>query len=311
MDIKNFLFSVVIPVYNSESIVDKTVDQVYNFFTQNKLNFEIILVNDGSSDNSWNVIKNLAEKYKEVTAIKLLKNYGQHNANLCGFREANGEYIITMDDDLQNPPEEIYKLINAAKQGYDLVIGRFDIKKHTFIRRMGSKFVGWLNLKVFNVKDNLVLSNFRIIHRNVVDLICKDKSVNPYIPGLILKYSQKRCNVLVRHQERAVGKSGYTWRKILHLVASILFNYSTIPLRLSAAFGFIISGLSFILGMLFFTRALFDGSIAPGWPSLIVLMSFFNGVLILMISVIGEYLIRILREVSSHNSYEISEIIKK
>ena len=130
-----------------------------------------------------------------------------------------------MDDDLQNPPEELAKLISAAQQGHDLVLGCFESKQHSFVRRAGSRFVGWLNRKVFNVKDNLVLSNFRIIRRDVVDRVCKDRSFAPYIPGLVLKYSSRQCNVLVRHESRAAGKSGYTWRKMLRLVATILFNH--------------------------------------------------------------------------------------
>ena len=305
------LYSVVIPVYNSENIVSETVRRARTFFLSKKLDYEIVLVDDGSADNSWEVIRELALQFPEVIAVHLLKNYGQHNANLCGFREAKGDYIITMDDDLQNPPEEIDKLIEMSTKGFDLVIGRFENKKHSFVRRIGSKLVGALIRRVFDVKDNLILSNFRIIRRDVIDRICNENSVNPYIPGLVLRYSQQRGNVLVRHQDRAGGKSGYTWQKLLHLVASILFNYSTIPLRYCAAFGFTTAAVSFFLSFFFMLRAFISGTAAPGWPSLIVLMSFFNGVLILLTSIIGEYLIRILRELNSQRSYIISEVVRQ
>jgi len=304
-------YSVVIPVYNSAKIVADTVLRVRGFFNANALRFEVLLVNDGSKDNSWAIISNLAKQYSEVTAINLLKNYGQHNANLCGFREAKGEYIITMDDDLQNPPEELAKLIETVHHGYDLVIGRFETKQHSVVRRLGSQIVGWLNHKVFEVDDDLVLSNFRIIRRDVVVRICEDKSSAPYIPGLVLKYSAIRCNVLVRHLPRAEGKSNYTWRKIFRLVATILFNHSTIPLRYGAAFGFIVSAGSFLLSLYFLLEAMILGTTAPGWASLVVLLSFFNGVLILLLSVIGEYLIRVLREIGTRFSYEISEIVRQ
>jgi glycosyltransferase involved in cell wall biosynthesis len=305
-----FFYSVVIPVYNSAAIVDKTVNRVYKFLFTQGFRFEIILVNDGSGDESWNVIAALARVFPEVTAINLLKNYGQHNANLCGFRETKGDFIITLDDDLQNPPEEMGKLIEAAQRGHDIVIGQFKSKKHSLIRRLGSRSVGWLNRTVFDVKDNLVLSNFRIIRRDVIDRVCRDNSVSPYIPGLLLKYSTNRCNVVVNHLPRSEGKSNYTLRKLLRLVASILFNHSTIPLRFAAAFGFIVSGISFLLGLFYLIRTLIEGSNVPGWATLVVMMSFFNGVLILMLSVIGEYLIRVLREVGTHCSYEISEVIR-
>lgn len=305
------LFSIIIPVYNSASIVADTVNRVRAFFIAQAFRFEIVLVNDGSSDASWEVISGLARQYPEVVAIDLLKNYGQHNANLCGFCEAKGDYLITMDDDLQNPPEEISKLISVAQQGYDLVLGRFETKQHSFVRRIGSRFVGWLNRKVFEVKGDLVLSNFRIIRRDVVDRVCQDRSFAPYIPGLVLKYSARRCNVLVKHHPRAYGKSNYTWRKIFRLVAIILFNHSAIPLRYGAAFGFVVAGGSFLLSLYFLLEAMIRGTSAPGWASLVVLLSFFNGVLILLLSVIGEYLIRILREIGTQRSYEVSEVVRR
>jgi polyisoprenyl-phosphate glycosyltransferase len=305
------LYSVVIPVYNSANIVTDTISRIRDFFRSQSLRFEIILVNDGSSDDSWVVITALAKEHSEVIAINLLKNYGQHHANLCGFRQAKGDYVITMDDDLQNPPEEIAKLIQKVQEDYDLVIGRFESKQHSLVRRIGSQFVGWLNRKVFEVNDSLVLTNFRIIRRDVVDRICRDKSFAPYIPGLALQYSSRRCNVLVRHLPRAAGKSNYTWRRILRLVATILFNHSSIPLRYGAAFGFIVAGISFFLSLYFLLEAMISGTNAPGWASLAVLLSFFNGVLILLLSVIGEYLIRVLREVGTQRSYEIKEIVQQ
>ena len=270
-----------------------------------------MLVNDGSIDTSWELISDLAKQYPEIVAVELLKNYGQHNANLCGFREAKGGFIITMDDDLQNPPEEIGKLIETAHQGHDLVIGRFEVKQHPIVRRLGSHVVSWLNRKVFKVEDNLILSNFRIIRRDVVDRVCQDKSFTPYIPGLVLQYSSRRSNVMVKHLPRTEGKSNYTWRKILRMVASILFNHSSIPLRYGAAFGFVTAATSFILSLYFLLEAMVMGTSAPGWASLVVLLSFFNGVLIMLLSVIGEYLIRILREVSTQRCYEVREVRRR
>jgi glycosyltransferase involved in cell wall biosynthesis len=301
--------SVVIPVYNSAKIVGETVARVRSFFREYGATFEIILVNDGSTDGSWNVIAEAASRHPEVIAIDLLRNYGQHHANLCGFRAAKGDYIVTMDDDLQNPPEEIEKLIEGAKGGHDLVIGRFDAKQHSLVRRLGSRLVGYINRKVFEVQDGLVLSNFRIVRRDVVDRVCKDRSFAPYIPGLLLKYSARRCNVLVKHLPRAEGRSNYTWLKILRLVAIILFNHSSIPLRYGAAFGFVVAGGSFLLSLYFLLAAMILGTRAPGWASLVVLLSFFNGVLILLLSVIGEYLVRILREIGTQRSYEVREVL--
>lgn len=304
------LFSVVIPVYNSETLIAITVSRVRAFFLARGFRFEVILINDGSSDASWEVISGLAQCNPEVVAIDLLKNYGQHHANLCGFREAKGDFIITMDDDLQNPPEEIDRLIETAQQGYDVVIGRFESKRHSFVRRLGSRIVGWLNRAVFEVNGDLTLSNFRIIRREVVDRVCQDRSFSPYIPGLVLKYSARRCNASVQHLPRAEGKSNYTLRKLFRLVATILFNHSTIPLRYAAAFGFLAACSSFLLSLYYLLSAMVTGTNAPGWASLVVLLSFFNGVLILLLSIIGEYLIRILRELGTQRTYEVREVVR-
>ncbi|MHB8370623.1 MAG: glycosyltransferase family 2 protein [Leptospirales bacterium] len=305
------IYSVVIPVYNSSKIIDKNVIQICNFFKENSLDYEIVLVNDGSKDYSWDIISNMAKQMPKITAINLLKNYGQHAANLCGFRHAVGNYIITMDDDLQNPPLEIAKLINAMKDGVDLVVGQFESKQHSVLRRIGSRIVGMINRKVFDVRDGLILSNFRIIRRDVINRVCRDESFFPYIPGLLLKYSSCRKNVIVKHLPRLEGKSNYTWRKIFHLVAGILFNYSTIPLRYTAGLGFTFSVASFILGTYWLINAFIKGVKVPGWASLIVFLSFSNVILMFMLSIIGEYLIRIIREINIHQSYEVTDIVRQ
>lgn len=306
---KNSIYSIVIPVYNSEYIVNKTVLSVISFLEKKQYNYEIILVNDGSSDNSWAVLLELANTHPNVKAINLLHNYGQHNANLCGFKEAKGDFIITMDDDLQNPPDEIEKLISTASGGYDLVIGRFKEKKHSFYRRIGSEFIGRINRSIFHGDKDLVLTNFRLIRRDVIDRVCTYKSRLPYIPGLVLMFSNNRANVYVEHHERQEGKSNYSIYRILKLVTTILFNYSSIPLRLMAGFGFFVSLLSLFLALHYFISAIVSGASVPGWSTIVILLSFFNGILILLVSVVGEYVVRLLRESGSSESYYIKEIV--
>ncbi|SVE50786.1 uncharacterized protein METZ01_LOCUS503640, partial [marine metagenome] len=139
-------YSVVIPVYNSADIVAETVDRVAGFFNDSGLDYEMVLVNDGSCDNSWDIILGKTKENPHIIAIDFLKNYGQHTANFCGFKESTGDYVITLDDDLQNPPEEIIHLIKKAEEeNYDLVIGQFEKKRHPFYRRLGSYLIGKLN----------------------------------------------------------------------------------------------------------------------------------------------------------------------
>jgi len=307
---EDLLYSVVIPVFNSENIIEKTVLRVVSFFDSVGLKCEVILVNDGSEDGSWRAVSKLAAKMYQVKGINLLRNYGQHNANLCGFREALGDYVVTIDDDLQNPPEEIEKLIKTAEEGYDLVIGRFKEKKHSLFRRLGSKIVGWLNRRVFHVEKDLVLTNFRIIRRDVIDRVCESHARHPYIPGLVLMFSNHRKNVLVEHHSRHSGQSNYNIFRILRLVSTILFNHSSIPLRFVASFGFAVAGFSFLLSLYYMLNALFMGVDVPGWTTLVVLLSFFNGVLIMIISVVGEYVVRLLRENDSVKSYYIKDMVE-
>jgi len=300
-------YSVVIPVYNSEGIVGKTVKRTCEALEVQGVTFEIILVNDGSPDDSWNVIADIARRDPRVIAINLLHNSGQHAANLCAFRESRGEWVITMDDDLQNPPEEIARLAEKAHEGYDLVLGEFRQKRHASYRRLGTRVIRLINQHIFGQEKDLTLTNFRMIRRDVVDRICAYHGPYPYIPGLCLMYSARRANTLVEHHPRKVGESNYSWRRILQLVAAILFNYSSFPLRVVAGIGIIIALCSFVLGAGYLLSGFFSQTRVPGWTTLVVLLSFFNGVLMVMLAMLGEYVVRIINQISTSDPYIVSE----
>jgi glycosyltransferase involved in cell wall biosynthesis len=245
-----------------------------------------------------------------VVAIRLMRNYGQHTALLCGLRHATGDYVVTMDDDLQNPPEEIRHLVDKGREGnYDLVIGRFAAKRHSLGRRIGSRIVSILNERVFGKPRDFAITNFRLIRRDVVDRICAHRTHFPYVTGLALLYSANRANVLVEHHPRREGQSGYSAAKIARLVLAILFNYSGFPLHVVALLGFLLAGSSFLLGLVVFVRRLLVGTAAPGWASLVVVVAFFNGFLFLMISIVGEYVIRLQYQFSVPQPYAISTVV--
>jgi glycosyltransferase involved in cell wall biosynthesis len=307
LDMRGFMYSVVIPVFNSESIVAETIARTVAFFESHNLSFELILVNDASTDGSWDVLVAAAQRYPEVRALNLLRNYGQHSANLAGLRRTRGDYVITMDDDLQNPPEEIIHLIGEAMKGSDVVFGKFKRKQAPAHRALGSRLIGLINRRVFGQPSDLVVSNFRILRRDVVDRICESRNSYPYITGQALLYSNQRSNVEVEHSPRPVGSSNYNPVKIAQLVLRILFSYSLFPLRLSAAIGFLISALSFLIGVVFLLRRLITNAEVAGWTSLIVLTAFFDGVIILMLSMLGEYMLRTLRQVSEIEPYHVVE----
>ncbi len=305
LDRTTFTYSIVIPVFNSEQIVGDTVDRVVEVFTGAGLRFELILVNDGSSDRSWDVISERAARLPGVVAIDLMRNYGQHYANLAGLTEATGDFVITMDDDLQNPPDQALVLIDAAMAGHDVVFGEFEQKQAAGVRRLGSKLIGTMNSRIFGKPSDLVVSNFRILRRDVVDRIVASRTAFPYITGQALLYSGDRANALVRHDPRPVGKSNYSLIRIVRLVLTILFSYSSWPLRAAAVLGFSISGLSFVFGGVLVIRALVRDTVFPGWTSIVVLLSLFAGVIIALISMIGEYVVRTLQTVNTDQSFHV------
>jgi glycosyltransferase involved in cell wall biosynthesis len=302
-----FSYSIVIPVYNSEALVGETVRRVVQVFEAAGLRHEVVLVNDGSPDGSWAVISELARTMPNVIALNLLKNYGQHHANLAGFMESTGDYVITMDDDLQNPPDQALLLIDAALEGHDVVFGEFARKQAPGFRRLGSKLVSMINRRVFGQPDDLAVSNFRILRRDVVDRICASRTAHPYVTGQALLFSNNPGNVTVRHEPRPVGSSGYNLVRILRLVLTILFSYSSYPLRAAAVAGFGLAALSFVLGAFYLVRGLMHDTAVPGWTSLVVLVSVFNGFIIAMLSMLGEYVVRTLNAVSVQQSYHVIE----
>jgi glycosyltransferase involved in cell wall biosynthesis len=302
-------YSVVVPVFNSESVVATTVSNTVNFFTTAGHDYELVLVNDGSKDRSWEIVKSLAKRNRRIKAINLVKNYGQHAAVLCGFRHASGDYVITMDDDMQNPPEEIAHLIRKIDEGYDAVFGKVTIKHHPLIRRLGSKLVGYLHTKVFGKPKDISLTNFRIIRRSVVRRILQYKTHYPYIPGLILMFAGTLANVPVEHRERLHGKSNYTAERIARLMLTLLFSYSSYPLRLLSATSFFVSFISFSVGVFFLLKALLVGSRVQGWSSLVVLIAFFNCFTTVLLGMFGEYLWRIMNQASGGRSYYVKEFV--
>ena len=303
----DFSYSIVIPVYNSRDVVGTTIDRVVEVFESAGLRYQVVLVNDGSRDGSWEVIADRARRSPHVVALDLLRNYGQHHANLAGMREATGDFVITLDDDLQNPPDQALLLIDKAMEGHDVVFGRFERKQARGYRRLGSRMISAVNRRVFDQPPGLAVSNFRVLRRDVVERICDSRTAHPYVTGQALMYSQDPADVLVRHDPRAVGTSNYGLRRITSLVLTILFSYSVFPLRAAAALGFAVAGLSFLLGLFYLVRSFFVDTAVPGWTTIAVLLAVLNGVVIMLLSMLGEYVVRTLNAVSAVSTYHVSE----
>jgi len=286
------LYSVVVPVYNSEQTLEKLFERTQETFSKLGLRFEMVFVNDCSRDGSWKVLKKLKQTYPEqVTAIHLAKNFGQHNALMCGFNQIKGDFAVTIDDDLQIPPEEIAKLIQKQNQtDADVVYGIYDRKKHNLFRNFGSSAVQLIFRRIFQTTGNITA--FRLIKSSIIHSVRQHRQSFVFIDGLLHWHTQFIERELVRHEKREFGRSGYSVKKLLLLTSNLLFNFTTYPLRLLVLLGTFFSVSSFVTGMYYIFRKIFY-DVPLGYTSTIVAIFFSSGILLLVIGVVGEYIGRI------------------
>ncbi len=301
------VFSVVVPIYNSEKMIPLLYERVKKTIDEMGLCFEVVFVNDGSHDKSWDILKQMHETYDNVRIFNLSKNYGQQKALMTGLRKAQGEYVITMDDDLQNPPEEIPILYNKMLEGFDVVIGKYAVKQHRKIQNIGSFLFRKLSNHIFNNKEEIKFTSFRMIKCDVVRAISQIKVDFPYISGMLMSVTNSITNVLIRHDQRLLGKSSYKLSSLINLAVQLILNYSLLPLKALSWMGLIISISSFGVSTTFIIRKLILGQVPPGWTALVVLMSMYNAVTMIAFLILGNYIGRILAEISDVNSVRIKE----
>jgi glycosyltransferase involved in cell wall biosynthesis len=284
--------SIVIPVYNGASSIAELVDALEKMSI--KGGHEIVLVNDASPDDSLAVCRGLLEKSRvPITLVNLARNYGEHNAVMTGLRHTSGAYVITMDDDLQNPPEEVERLLDfAQRSGKEVIYTYYDDKRHSLWRNLGSRFANRVADFVLDKPKGLYLSSFRCMSAFVVREITRYQGPFPYIDGLILQVTHEIDRLQVRHLPRAVGRSNYTLRRLLRLWMSMFVNFSVMPLRLSTLTGFILSLLGAIGGAMAIAEALFSSPPA-GWASLFAAVLLLAGVQLMILGIVGEYLGRL------------------
>lgn len=303
-------YSIVVPVYNSEKTLVELCARIQNSFASIQSDFEIILVNDFSTDGSWSVIRELKEKFQnQLTAIHFRKNFGQHKALLCGFQFARGEYIITIDDDLQFFPEDIGLLIAKAKStSADLVYGTYqDERQHAPVRKWGSSFVSIIFEKFGNTVGQG--SSFKVIHRSVIDKI-KDYNHSFTFVDEILSWHTTRIEWQeVRHASRREGASGYSLPKLIFLTLNLIFSYTTVPLRFMTWFGLASFWICLVLVVYFIYMKIAQGA-ALGFTALIVSIFMSTGLILFSLGIIGEYLNRLFALQHKKPPYLIQEILK-
>jgi len=309
--LNNKMVSVVIPVFNSEKTLAELTDRIKNELSTISSDYEIILVDDCSLDNSWKVLQQIHKEDKRIKIIQLQKNFGQHNATLCGLNHAKGDYIITLDDDLQHPPEEIHKLIDKIQEGYSVVYGQFKIKHHHWLENFFSARFQSLLRYILEIPDKISFTGFVVYTSDVVKNMVSIKTSYVNLHALVMKSAPlaKITNVEVKHNPRMTGRSNYTIRKYLSHSFKLIINNSGLPLFFLGIFGILISILSFCVGIFIIVNYLTGHtSEVMGWNSLMITITFMGGMILLSIAIIGEYLRRILTEVSYGQQYLISEM---
>lgn len=300
------LYSIVVPVYNSEHTLEDLYTRLKDVF-ENTLqeSFELILVDDSSKDRSYEIMQKLRAVDSRVKTIQMAKNFGQHPALLCGFKYAKGDFVITMDDDLQHPPEEIPKLVNTMKQrdDVDVIIASYEGRQHNFIRRMGTAVSVYATSKMLHKDPNLQITSFRLMRKFIVDAILNTNTHLPQIGNLLVQTSNRIINVPINHQQRAYGHSGYSFKKLAQTLIYDITSNSDFPLLIVRNIGFISFFVSMLLGLFYLVKYFVTSIPVEGFTTLVLLLLGFCGLILLSIGVIGIYLMNILDEARKMPNY--------
>jgi undecaprenyl-phosphate 4-deoxy-4-formamido-L-arabinose transferase len=285
--------SVVVPVYNSEETLEQLVTRVAALLPALSIHFEILLVNDDSADGSWPVIERLAAEDHRVRGINLARNYGQHNALLCGIRAAQHEVVVTMDDDLQHPPEEIPRLLEKLAEGHDVVYGTPEEEQHGLWRDLASRATKLGLQGAMGVRAARDVSAFRAFRTSVREAFAAYRGPFASIDVLLAWGTNRFAAVPVRHDPRRVGRSNYTFRKLVIHAFNMLTGFSVLPLRLASWVGIVFALFGGVVLIYVLGRYVIEGRVVPGFAFLASIVAIFSGAQLLSLGIIGEYLARI------------------
>ena len=281
--------SIVSPVYKAENLLLELVSRIESSIQKITNDYEIILVEDGSPDDSWDVIERIATNNSKLIGIKLSRNFGQHYAITAGLDHAKGEWIVVMDCDLQDQPEEIQNMYNAAIKGYDFVLASRDKRFDRFVKKFFSKLfykaLGYLT----GLKYDETIANFGIYHRKVIDAVVSMRESNRYFPTMIKFVGFKGTKVKVIHSYRVEGKSSYNFRKLFNLALDIILAYSDKPLRIFVLSGILISLVSILIALFYLIKWLIGDMVVLGYTSLIISIWLLSGIIIATLGIVGLY----------------------
>ena len=302
--------SFVIPCYRSEKTLEAVVNEITDTMVElDEYDYEIILVNDCSPDNTFDVIRTLCAKDKRIVGISHAKNFGQHAALMAGFSFVTGDVVVCLDDDGQTPANEVNKLLDKIKEGYDVVYAEYEHKQHSGFRNWGSHVNKLMTEVMLNKPKELYVSSYFAARRFVVDEMLNYKGAYPYVIGLVLRTTRRICNVSVNHRERMEGNSGYTIKKLLALWMNGFTSFSILPLRIASYGGSFIAFIGFIYAIYVVLAKLLHPVRILGWSSIISVLLMLGGLILLTLGLIGEYIGRIYISINNSPQYVIKEII--
>jgi len=304
--------SLVIPVYNGSRTIGALVEHTTKIF--GSTSFEIVLVNDGSEDDSEKVCAQLAEKFPQnVTFVHLSRNFGEHSAVLAGFTEARGRYIAVLDDDGQNPPEEVVRMLDELKRkNYDVVYGHYIEKKHSWFRNLGSRFNDRIATLMLHKPKDLYLSSFKVMNRFLINEIIKYHGPYPYTDGLIYRVTRNIGQIPVEHRASLSGPSRYTFRRLVRLWLNMFLNFSIKPLRISVYVGLFASCLSIVaLIAILIDKLWITPNLTVGIPTVLGSVVFFSGIQLTILGLVGEYLGRLYLDQTGTPQYVVRYAIRE
>lgn len=303
--------SVIIPVYNEEQGLQALFDRLYPALDKLGRAYEIIFVNDGSRDRSAMLLKNQFEARRDVTRVILLKgNFGQHMAIMAGFEQVRGKYIVTLDADLQNPPEEIGKLLDRMDEGYDYVGSIRKNRQDDLWRSIASRMMNRLRERITRIKMTDQGCMLRAYSRSIIDAINSAREINTFIPALAYTFASNPTEIEVEHEERTAGESKYSLYSLIRLNFDLMTGFSVVPLQVFSLFGILISLLSTLFVAYLAVRRLIVGPEAEGVFTLFGIVFFFIGIILFGIGILGEYVGRIYQEVRHRPRYLIEAILE-
>jgi glycosyltransferase involved in cell wall biosynthesis len=302
------MISFVSPVYLSENSITKLVEEIKKVMVEINKPFEIILVDDRSPDNSWEVMKQLSFEYPEVKSIRLSRNFGQHPAIFAGLSEAVGDWVVVIDCDLQDQPKEVVKLYNKAKEGFDIVLAKRKNRKDTFFKKMSSKLFSKVFSFFTDAQYDNEIANFGIYHKKVIKSILEVSDTIKFFPLFVNFVGYNSTAVVVEHAERLEGTTSYSLSKLVSLAFNTIISFSNKPLKIFVKFGLVISMLSFIFGLYNIILAFLGKIEVMGYSSIITSIWFLSGIIITIVGVTGIYIGKIFDQVKDRPIFIIDEI---